>query len=80
MPRYFNSELRGLLLDEMPHLIIRLPMQSRNVLLALYFDGKSYREYAEEQDVSYETVRQWRNKALAEVKAMYLGEDDDGTA
>jgi len=71
------DELRELLLEEMPHLVVRLPERDRAVILALFYDYRSLRDVADQYNVDQKTVRRWRDAAIEGIRTLLLTEEGD---
>lgn len=76
--RYFDDEERDALLDVMPHLLVRMPERHRNVLIAIFYDGKSLGEIAREVGVERSTIMRRRDRALEALRALFVEGRTDG--
>lgn len=54
--------------DRLHNAISVLPIEERNLILAIYFDGKSERDYANQQGCSQNKVYKQRKKILSKLR------------
>ncbi len=79
---YFDDDERDALTEAMPHLILRLAPQHREVLCAVFYDGKSLAEIAEDMGIPRtggSGVQARRDAALKALRAAFLAEGGETT-
>lgn len=72
MAKVFDDSDREALEDAMPHLIVRMSQAHRDVLIAIFYDGKNLSDIGRELGVNRSTVMRRRDAALEALREMFL--------
>ncbi len=72
--QYFDDDEREVLLEAMPHLIVRLAPKHREVLCGLFYEGKSLKDLADEWGITKPAVAFRRDHAIEALREMFLAE------
>jgi len=75
---YFDDDERDILTDAMPGLIVRLPAKHREVLCAIFYDGRTLEDIGQELGLNRSTILRRREAAIKALRAAFLEEGSNG--